>query len=127
MSQAVRTEAYTRAASQGGGVLEAAKARLLAQKTPQNQAALQKLSAGNNFSDEVVLALRLLPDARLQELAGRLGSLRQQLARSPDRNQCMMSMIWAIDPEVQDMVGKLKQLDDGQAGGAAGSPQASST
>lgn len=108
---APRPATATPAARWSGDVVSEARARLVRQKTPANTAAVQRLHKRNNFSDEVLLALRLLPDARLQELALKEDALTMQLAESGDRSQSMMSMIWLIDPEVKTMVGKLKELD----------------
>jgi hypothetical protein len=105
-------------------LVEAATKRLEANKKvgSSNQAAVQKLCANNNFADEVVLALRLLPNVKLIQLASRSASLQQQLADAPDKNHCMMSMVAAIDPQVQEMVRKLKELD-GKANSDASSPR----
>lgn len=98
--------------STSDGAYASAQQRLEKNKSPAQNAALAKLKLGNKFSDEVLLALKLIPTYRLQELAGRHRDLKHQLDAAQDRNQCMMSIIWAIDPEVQTMVRKLVDLDN---------------
>lgn len=53
----------------------------------------------------------MLPIYSLAEVASRLGKVRLQLSKAPDRSPAVMAIISDVDPDVEALVGGLMELD----------------
>mmetsp|Transcript_78964 Transcript_78964/g.218533 ORF Transcript_78964/g.218533 Transcript_78964/m.218533 type:complete len:786 (+) Transcript_78964:93-2450(+) len=98
----------------GEDLVAEAQRRLAASKTATSVAAIEKFAQDHTLSDEVQLALRMLQPSHLEELLAGEEDLTRKFAEVPDRDQLMMSLVAMLDPEVEKLVSRLQEIDQGR-------------